>query len=274
MNELISFNNQNAYLIVSWNVDGYGDDIHQWLLQFVKDRRPDVVFLSETKKSEVDLQVKFREFINYRAIINVHNPARYHGVAMLIRNDHSYEQLSITMNIAVRKETKGNEAGQGRIIAICLNRKMHLIGSYTPNSGRSDTIKLQYRTHTWDPAFFNILEQFRKAGPTMWIGDINVALDEIDISKTTKQYAGFTPEERANLRAILTTGNWVDIWRQQHPNDRVYTWCGAPPRPNYGMRLDNIIVSESLRPKITNSFMITECPISADHIPVCAEVSI
>lgn len=268
--------NQNTYLIVSWNVDGYGDDIHQWLLQFVKDRRPDVVFLSETKKSADDLQVRFRDFVDYHVIVNVHNPARWHGVAMLIRNDHSYEQLDITMNIPVRSDSKGNEAGLGRIIAICLNRQMHLIGSYTPNSGSSDLIKLQYRTHTWDPAFFNILEQLRKAGPTMWIGDINVALTDIDVSnpKTMNQYAGCTPGERANLRAILTTGNWTDIWRQQHPNDRVYTWCGAPPRPNYGLRLDNIIVSESLQSKITNSFMITECPISADHIPVCAEVSI
>lgn len=110
----------------------------------------------------------------------------------------------------------------------------------------------------------------------LWLGDINVAPNEIDISQSSmKRYAGFTSEERANFHSLINTGNWVDIWRHQHPTDRVYTWCGNPPRANYGMRLDNIIVSDSLVQNITNSFMISDgCPVSADHIPVCSLLKI
>jgi exodeoxyribonuclease III len=263
-------NVKTPYRIISWNINGYTNDIHEWLLTFARSERPDVIFLSETKKNAVDLSQLFRAFTEYNFIINAHNPAKWHGVAMLIRNDHSYEQLSIEMNIGVRKDSNGNEAATGRLIAIVFNKQFYIIGSYTPNSGQSDPIKLDYRTKTWDPTFFRILEKLRNSGPTIWIGDINVAPDEIDISnpKTMRKYAGFTKEERDNFRSLLETGNWIDIWRYQHPTERVYTWCGCPPRPNYGMRLDNAVVSKSLLPQMQNSFVISECPISADHIPI------
>lgn len=262
------------YTVLSWNVNGYSNDIHQWLLLFVQNKQPDVIFLSETKKKYNDLVTLFDEFTNYNVIINVHNPTKWHGVAMLIRKDHSYEQIDVQMNISVRKDTNSNEASIGRLIIISFNQQFFIIGSYTPNSG-NDQVKLEYRTKTWDPAFFHILEHFRNLGPTMWIGDINVAVDEIDISnpKTMRKYAGFTKEERDNIKGILETGKWIDIWRYQHPNERSYTWCGNPPRPNYGMRLDNIIVSDTIMKQIIDSFTITDCPISADHIPVGVYVS-
>jgi exodeoxyribonuclease-3 len=193
-----------------------------------------------------------------------------HGVVMLIRKDHSFQHIPVQMNITPRADTKTAEAATGRIILILLNKQLYLVGTYTPNSGRGDAVKLQYRTQMWDPTFFKLLDQLRSNGPTMWIGDINVALDEIDVSnpKTMCKYAGFIQEERNNFRSLLSTGNWIDIWRQQHPTDKVYTWCGNPPRPNYGLRLDNIIVSQSLVSNILNTFMLSECPISADHIPV------
>lgn len=266
--------NQKPYLIMSWNVDGYSADIHTWLLNLVTTVQPDVIFLSETKRSADTLAGQFAQFTNYNAVINAHVPAQMHGVVMLIRKEHTYEQIQIAMNIVARKDTKVTEAATGRVITIRLNQQLYIIGSYTPNSGRSDPVKLNYRTQHWDPAFFQLLELLRSQGPTVWVGDINVALDDIDVSnpKSMKGYAGFTAEERANFRAVLSTGNWIDIWRQQHPTDRVYTWCGAPPRPNYGLRLDNIVVSKSLVDNMMNTFMITECPMSADHIPVCAYI--
>lgn len=267
----------NPCMILSWNVDKYTDDIHTWLLSLAERSRPDVIFLSETKKSTSDLTFYFNLFKEYNYIINAHEPARWHGVAMLIRKDHSYQQIPVQMNISTRSDSKSNEAGLGRIIVVCLDSKMYLVGTYTPNSGRQDQIKLDYRTKIWDPVFFKLLERLRESGPVMWVGDINVALDDIDVSnpKTMCKYAGFTLEERANFRHLLSTGYWIDCWRQQHPTERKYTWCGAPPRPNYGLRLDNIIVSSSLQPRVANTFMISDTvPLSADHIVVGAYVNL
>lgn len=258
-----------SYNIISWNVNGYTQDIHDWLLQYVKNNRPNLIFLSETKKNSEQLISMFKAFDDYRVIINSHDPARWHGVAMLIRKDHQYEELKVKMNIPVRRDTKGSEAGLGRIILIRLDNKYYVIGSYVPNSGISDQIKLEYRTKVWDPAFKGLLEILRQAGPTIWIGDINVAPSELDVShpNVMKNSPGFTLQERENFD-ILMNNNWTDIWRKQNPDTKVYTWLGSPHRYNYGMRLDNIIISDSLISHVGQAYIISNTPQSSDHLPV------
>lgn len=263
------------YLFFSWNVDGYDDYIHPRLTFLLQQYSPDIVFLSETKRPLTELAARFATFEKYNYVVNVHVPSNFHGVAMLIRKPHTFSQMAINMNIPVRKDTKSTEAATGRVIVINFNNEMYVIGSYTPNSGRSDQVKLDYRTKVWDPAFYALLEILRKSGPTVWMGDINVALDEIDVSNpsTMSSYAGFTLPERNNFRAILNTKQWFDAWRQQHPNAKQYTWVGATYKPNYGMRLDNILVSENLLSKVSETFMICEGKATADHIPVCIYLS-
>ena len=251
--------------IISWNVNGYTPDIHSWLLSFAQTARPSVIFLSETKKKEDVLRTFFNEFTEYHAIINPHNPSHYHGVAMLIRKDHSYVHLPLSMNIACRRDSKDAEAATGRVIAIQFNKEMYIIGSYTPNSGQADHIKLAYWTQVWDPCFAKLLEMLRSSGPTLWIGDINVALDDIDVSHpvTMQKFAGFTLEERQNLQNLLDQGNWIDVWRRQHPEERLYTWRGRAS----GMRLDNIIASKCLLNKVNTTFAVPQ-QCSSDHIMI------
>ncbi len=260
---------KNPYTIISWNINGYSDDIHLWLSAFLTNIRPDIMFLNETKRKEEYLKPLFDTFKEYNYIINSHQPAHWHGVAMLIRKDHKYQHISVQMNIVPRSDTKSTEAGCGRIILIHLNAHLYILATYVPNSGGTTAKieKYQFRTCAWDPTLVNLLEQLRKLGNTIWIGDINVALDDIDVShpKQMAKCAGFTPDERANLRKFLSTGDWIDIWRHQHPTERKYSWGYSNER---GMRLDNIIVSKSLLPHVSNSFMIENCPLSADHIPI------
>lgn len=264
------------HCIISWNVDGYSEDVHNWLLRFTKTNEPDVIFISETKRNYNYLVAKFSEFIEYNVCINVHVPDMWHGVAMLIKKQHEYLQLTVNMNIPVRSDNKTDEAATGRVIAICLNNSFFIIGCYTPNSGLPKPSKFEYRVQTWDPAFQKLLEVFRDHGPTMWIGDVNVALDDIDVSDPDNmtKWSGFTPEERSNFKDLLDTGEWIDIWRQQNPSKRQYTWCGNPRKKNYGLRIDNILVTKSLLPYTANSFIIAECPASADHLPIGAYIYI
>ncbi len=274
---------KNYYTIISWNVDEYNDEVHKWLFLFVQKNKPDVIFLSETKKKKEDLLPFFNLFTDYNNVVNSHNPSKWHGVAMLIKREHTYVQTLVDMNIPTRKDSYDTNATTGRVIAIKLNDKINIVGSYTPNSGRTDQVKLDYRTKIWDPAFVNLLETLRNNGPTIWLGDINVALNDIDVSnpKTMKKYAGFTDEERSNLKNLLfgfpsidgkpnpalRLDGWTDIWRQQNPDIIAYTWLGYPHRIGHGMRLDNIIVSNSLLSDTLNAFVL-KGPSSSDHVPI------
>ena len=259
-----------SYQFVAWNVDGYTEIIHNWLREYLETEGPDLVFLSETKRSEPILRNHFDQFEHYHYIINAHVPAQYHGVAMLIRKDHKYFHIPIQMNIPVRKDTQSQEAATGRIIAVQLNQEMNVIGSYTPNSGQADLKNLGYRTQVWDPAFARLLELLRESGPTVWMGDINVALSDLDASDPVgmSHCAGFTLQERQNLHRILSSGHWFDPWRLQHPQTREYSWTGYHRRIGYGIRLDNIIVSDTLLPKVKETYILSDAPNNTDHLPV------
>lgn len=262
-------------LLISWNINGYKLDIHNWLKSFIASNNPDVIFLSETKKSVEDLQPYFSQFENYNVIYNVHSPKQWHGVCMLIRKDHQFEQFEVNMGINCRSDCKGNNPVCGRLISICLDKKFYLVGTYTPNSGR-EMKYLDYRISSWDKSFFQILNLIKQNGPTIWMGDINVASNNIDVSspKTMCKWAGFTPQERASFNGFLNSGEWIDIWRKQHPNVSEYSWRGNGKLPNYGLRLDNIIISKDLETNVTNSFMIHDCKNSSDHIPVGVQLNI
>ncbi|MEM2987055.1 MAG: exodeoxyribonuclease III [Nitrososphaerota archaeon] len=259
------------YLIISWNVNGYSHDIHQQIEKYIHHNSPDVIFLCETKKSSKNLENFLVTFTNYNIIINSHDPYWLHGVVMLVHKKHKCTYFSIRMGIPVRNDSKSLEASDGRVICVCLNNFLYIVGTYVPNSGRK-LENLDYRTKVWDPGLFKLLETIRNKSPyVVWIGDINVALSEIDVSdpKNMKNYAGFSKEERENLHSFLSKGNWIDIWRQQNPSGRKYTWIGSKRRQDYGMRLDNIIITKDLVRFPIKAFIIyDEIPISTDHLPI------
>lgn len=263
------------YCILSWNVDGYNQTIHNWLKQLLNDNNPDVIFFNETKLSESELKKYFNEFTNYNTIINCNDPCRYHGIAALIRKDLKYVPYNVDLKIPARQDCKSSDACAGRLIALELEDKMFIVGTYVPNSGvgkldNHKISKLTYRINYWDPALQSLLNYFQSLKPTIWIGDINVAPHEIDVSnpKTMKNYSGFTPQERQSFNNFMIQGNWIDVWRKQHPKEKSYTWVSYNPRNNYGMRLDNVICSHHFSDKINNAFFLPNCGIETDHLPI------
>lgn len=74
---------------------------------------------------------------------------------------------------------------------------------------------------TWEDAFADYLCGLDKQKPVVVCGDMNVAHKEIDLKnpKTNTQNAGFTPQEREKMTALLDRG-FVDTFRLLHPDER------------------------------------------------------
>jgi exodeoxyribonuclease-3 len=72
-----------------------------------------------------------------------------------------------------------------------------------PNSGQK-LERLAFRTETWDAAMIAHVRFLEKKKPVVWTGDLNCAVEEIDIhnSKKNQKSAGHTPAERANFRSF------------------------------------------------------------------------
>ena len=80
----------------------------------------------------------------------------------------------------------------------------YLVCTYIPNAG--DGLKrLDYKTKDYSLALYSMMNTLRSKKPVIWIGDLNVAHQEIDLAnpKTNTKTAGFTLEERDSFSGFL-----------------------------------------------------------------------
>lgn len=275
-------------LIVSWNCDGLETDALKWLFAWIQQSKPAVICLNETHLSDQMTLAALEPLANtYHILSNAHDPPRYHGVAMLIRKsaDLAFDPIPIDLSqvCAVRSDNKSTDPTKGRFMAVHLKElDVRIVATYVPNSGTSRTNPLRnldYRINQWDPALAAFLETQRKLGPTLWIGDINVAPADIDVTspKLMARWAGFTSEERKSLDTLyLQSGEWVDVWRTEYPKWKQYSWHNSSTK--HGMRLDNALASKDLSNRCLNPFIgassatvlsaSTASLVPSDHLPI------
>ena len=130
----------------------------------------------------------------------------------------------------------------------------------------------------WEDDFLNYIRMLDREKPVVFCGDLNVAHREIDLKnpKTNQKNAGFTPEERAKMTALLESG-FVDTFRFFYPDKRdEYSWWSYrfhAREKNAGWRIDYFIVSQRLQEKLTGASIHQEI-FGSDHCPVELDLEI
>ena len=124
------------------------------------------------------------------------------------------------------------------------------------------------------------LQGAETAGPAVLVGDLNVAPLEEDVwsHKQLLKIVSHTPIETDRLKAIMATGDWIDVMRRFVPdNEKLYTWWSYRARDwqkaNKGRRLDHIWATRALEPTIAGMHVLTEArgwEKPSDHVPVIA----
>jgi exodeoxyribonuclease-3 len=148
-----------------------------------------------------------------------------------------------------------------------------LVNVYVPNSQRELT-RLPYRRR-WDADFLRFLKKLERHKPVVFCGDFNVAHTAIDLAhpKANEGNHGFTPEERAGFDAFVRRG-FLDTFREFEPGGGHYTWW-SPMRGvrarNVGWRIDYVLISKALRPRLRRAFIQADVP-GSDHCPVGIEL--
>jgi exodeoxyribonuclease III len=273
---------EGQYKIISYNIDGLRPNVWLWICDFLKREKPHILCLHETKLAKHVLQAMFDQINNtYVALINEHNPSCWHGVVMLIRKDVNFTippQAINLKNLKSRSDNKSLDATKGRVLTVLVENQFYLVTTYVPNAGIDKLKHLNYRIQHWDPALQAHLNELQLEKPVLWMGDINVAPEEVDVvdPKRMSSWAGFTPEERKSFKEFLASGNkWIDIWRQQHPKTKQFSFRGKAHKwASSGMRLDNAIVSSSLVKDVTQSDILVDCQADTDHVPILVCISV
>lgn len=243
--------------LISWNVNGLRACMQKGFLEFAEAQRPDFLALQETKMTPDQAEVPLS---GYHVYWNSAEKKGYSGTAVFAKE----EPLSVRYGIGIPEHDH-----EGRVITLEYPN-FFFVTCYTPNS--QDGLKrLPYRME-WEKAFLDYLKSLDAQKPLILCGDLNVAHEEIDLKnpKTNRMNAGFSDEEREKMTVLLQSG-FTDTFRYFYPEARdVYSWWSYRFRArekNAGWRIDYFIVSDRLRPALTDSCILSDV-YGSDHCPV------
>ena len=259
--------------LVCWNVETLGKRLDALAGVVEELGSPDVLCLQELKlraQDTADVEALERAVPGYRCHHALpRDPrnvtfrgGRAYGVATLVR-----EELGDATSAVPDWDREGRVvvtalAGLAIINVYLVNgtSKPYLEPDGTVNGDRH-AFKRRVQRQVIDLA-----TELRAHAGVVIAGDWNVtrtALDTHPRLRTEEPHA----QARAELNAALDEAGLVDIWRHLHPDERGYSWFNRRARGLDAARVDYIVVSPDLVPRVTSATIRSRHPWS-DHAPL------
>jgi exodeoxyribonuclease-3 len=216
------------------------DAIVDWLRRF----RPDVLCIQETKVKDAAFPAA---------------PFRECGYAVRFRGQKSYNGVAIASRLKPRMVRfgidDGEEPDETRLVYAKIG-PVHIVNTYVPQGRTIDDAMYAYKLR-WLArlrAYFD--RHFSPRARLVWVGDLNVAPTAGDIHNAEQQanHVCYHVDARAAFAEAVNWG-FVDVFRQKHPDARMYTFFdyrtrGAVDR-NMGWRIDHILATRSVAKRCT-----------------------
>lgn len=246
---------------ISWNVNGIRACVKKGFEEYFKEVDADIFCIQESKMQEGQLDL---DIPGYHQYWNYAEKKGYSGTAIFTKE----EPVSVTNGIGIEEHDH-----EGRVITLEFP-EYYFVTVYTPNS-QNELRRLDYRME-WEDAFREYLLTLDKKKPVILCGDMNVAHKEIDLKnpKTNQKNAGFTPQEREKMTALLESG-FLDTFRYFYPEkEGVYSWWSyrfSARAKNAGWRIDYFLVSRRLEGRLKSASIHTEV-MGSDHCPIELEM--
>jgi len=174
----------------------------------------------------------------------------------------------------------GHDDVQARVIAATVDG-VRIIGVYIPNGQSVESEKFPYKL-AWLSALRRWVEQECAAHPHLaLLGDYNIAPEDCDVHDpvTWSGQVLCTPEERAHFKGLLALG-LHDSFRLFEQPPKSWSWWdyrNLAFRKNQGLRIDHILVSEALKPRVQSCVidkLTRKNERPSDHAPVIVELQL
>ncbi|MGA2974069.1 MAG: exodeoxyribonuclease III [Spirochaetia bacterium] len=247
--------------ILSWNVNGLRSVLAKAALEPVARERPDVLCLQEVRAREDQVGIVMPDL-----------PCQYFAAT----RRPGYSGTAILSRVPAVSWTQGMDHtvsdDEGRLVTAEFPT-LYVVSVYVPNSQRG-LPRLGFRLR-WDRIFRAYVSALSLKKPVVFCGDMNVAHEEIDIARPreNRMNAGFTDQERRSFTRLLRAG-FLDTFRALHAEGDRYTWWSWATRArerNIGWRIDYICISEALRGRLRDAFILDSL-MGSDHCPVGIEL--
>jgi exodeoxyribonuclease-3 len=254
--------------IASWNVNSVKQRVPR-LLDWLDERRPDVVCLQETKLADAAFDLLLGKDLGERGYAWArHGEAQWNGVAILSR-------VGLEEVVAGLVGAPGFPDPEARALAAsCGGVRVHSV--YVPNGREPDSDHYTYKL-----AWLAALRDVVAAGPADVIvcGDMNVAPADIDVFDPAA-FVGkthVTPPERAALADLQALG-LHDVLRDRWPTERVFTYWDYRAgmfHQDLGMRIDLMLASATVAARAQAAWVDRKARKGtkpSDHAPVIVDL--
>lgn len=260
--------------IVSHNINGLKAYVNSGRYQRILLEDADVYCFQEVKVSSVEkaMALLTDETLYKYMVSYVMNPFKkgYAGVMMMVKKDTAakiLDHIERPEETTVLLEGLSNYSC-GRVVSLDFG-KFYIINVYVVNSGSGKDMERQL--------FDNRLQMFLQTldKPYVICGDFNVCATELDYygnyKKAIDSYPGLMTFEIEAFRNLLWECKLHDVWREQHPFARRYTWCSPRVKnPLKGWRLDYFLCTDGIDVK---SCDIKQGWSHFDHSPIILEIN-
>lgn len=220
--------------IATYNVNSIRSRIDV-LTRWIAQQQPDVLALQETKV--MDSEFPLTEILSAGYHVTLRGQLKNNGVAILSRRP--------PQNVLSRLE--GDEKDEARFMEASFDR-LTLINTYVPQGYEIDTDRFRYKLDWFGLLRAHLERCHRPDEAIVWVGDLNVALTDIDVYAPEKLWGSvcFCQPVIDAMRNVMSWG-FVDLFRTFHPEPGHYSfWDYRIPSSlnrNLGWRLDYIMAT-------------------------------
>ena len=241
------------------------------LERWMPESEVDLLFLQETKVVDADFPAAPFEAMGYKVWFR--GEKSYNGVAVVAR-----EGLDADVSFGFGDGEPGKPDFETRV-ALARAGGVTVLNTYVPQGKSIDHPDFEVKKDFLDRVR-KIVER-EMAAPFAWVGDLNVAPTEIDVTNPAnkKNHVCFHVSIRERFAAV--SDGLVDLLRRFRPEEGEYTFFDYRVKDslerNIGWRIDHVMASPSLAEKAADCFVAREprgWERPSDHTPLVADFNL
>jgi exodeoxyribonuclease III len=236
------------------------------VLEWIAGHNPDVICLQETKVQDGDFPVEAFRTAGYHATFR--GMKGYNGVATLSRQET--ERVLHGLH-------PGEDNEDVRILQTVIGG-IPIVNSDVPQGYSIGSEKYAFKLAWFRRLRAYFESTFDPTAPLIWVGDLNVAPEPIDVYHPDKRVndVDFHIDARSAYKEVVAWG-FIDVFRKLHPDVVQYTYWdyfrNAFAR-NFGWRIDHILTTAVLAERCRTAAVdmaVRSIKGASDHTIVWAE---
>jgi exodeoxyribonuclease-3 len=224
-------------IIATWNINSVRRRL-PLVIDWLAAKHPDVLCLQETKVQDHEFPVEEFRKAGYHATFR--GMKGYNGVATLTRGEPELVRHGLC---------EGPDSEDFRMLETVV-KGIPIVNTYVPQGYKVGTDKYIYKLEWFHRVRRYFKENLDPARPAVWLGDLNVAPEPIDVYHADKRVndPDFHIDAREAYKLAVAWG-FTDVFRQLYPDRVQYTYWDYFRNAfdhNWGWRIDHILATAPL----------------------------